>query len=70
MSLSKTSQSERVRELSSLMAQMIGALIDPAKTFIDDDFVGPNYAKPSRVGEDAAHLFTKVESVSLDPVYT
>ena len=52
------------------MAQMIGALIDPAKITIDDDFVGPDYAKPSRVGKDATHFFAKLESVSFDPVYT
>jgi L-cysteate sulfo-lyase len=69
-SLEKAAQSERIRELALSTAQMIGVSIDQAKIIVDDSFVGPGYAKPSRAGEDATHLFAMLEGVLLDPVYT
>ncbi len=68
--LNASIQSERVGELAFKTSQMIGTSVDEAKIIVDDNFVGPGYAKASRESEEAVALFAKVEGILLDPVYT
>ena len=68
--LTTSAQTERVRELACLTAEMIGTSIDPTKIMVDDSFVGPGYAQVSQEGEDATRLFARLEGILLDPVYT
>ncbi len=69
-SLKASAQSERVRELAWSTAQLIGTSLDPTKIIVDDSFVGPGYALPSKEGENAVKLFARLEGILLDPVYT
>lgn len=68
--LNASDQSERVYELALSTSQMIGTTVDKAKVIVDDNFVGPGYAQASKEGEKAAKLFTRLEGILLDPVYT
>jgi 1-aminocyclopropane-1-carboxylate deaminase/D-cysteine desulfhydrase-like pyridoxal-dependent ACC family enzyme len=68
--LTASAQSERIRELAWSTAQMLGTSIDQAKIIVDDGFIGPGYAKVSKEGGNAAMLFSGLEGILLDPVYT
>lgn len=63
-------QSELVRELARSTAQLLDRSTDPDRVFVDDSFVGPGYARPSKEGEKAAQTFAALEGILLDPVYT
>ena len=69
-SLKASAQTERISKLAWSTAQMIGSSIDPTKIIVDDGFVGPGYALPSKEGENAVKLFARLEGILLDPVYT
>lgn len=69
-SLEASAQFDRVRELAWSTAQMIGAALDQTKIMVDDRFIGPGYAQPSKSGQRAAKLFARLEGILLDPVYT
>jgi len=69
-SLNAEAQSERVRELASSTARMLGTQLDETKVIVDDRFVGPGYAVPSEEGKNAVKLFAALEGVLLDQVYT
>lgn len=69
-SLKASAQFEKVRELAWSTAQMIGTTIDQTKIIVDENFVGPGYALPSKEGANAAKLFARLEGILLDPVYT
>ncbi len=69
-SLEVDAQSERVRKLALATATMLTAQLDETKILIDDKFVGPGYATPSKEGENATKLFASLEGILLDQVYT
>ena len=69
-SLNKSAQTERVRELAYLTAELLGVSMDPANIIVDDGFIGPGYAQVSQEGEEAARLLARLEGILLDPVYT
>ena len=69
-SLKASAQCEKVRELACSTAQLIRASLDQTKIVVDDSFVGPGYALPSKEGEYATQLFAEREGILLDPVYT
>ena len=68
--INASAQSERVCELALLTSQMIGTTVDKTKVIVDDSFIGPGYAQASKEGEKASKLFTRLEGILLDPVYT
>ena len=68
-SLRAEAQSERVRELASSTARMLGTQLDETKILVDDRFVGPGYAVPSEEGENAVNMFAALEGILLDQVY-
>ena len=54
---------------------MLGVSIDESMIVVDDRFIGPGYAIPSREGKEAARMFADLEGVLLgdvllDDVYT
>jgi L-cysteate sulfo-lyase len=63
-------QCERIRELALLTSQMLGIQFDESKIVVDDRFIGPGYAIPSKDGKKAAKMFAVMEGVLLDDVYT
>jgi 1-aminocyclopropane-1-carboxylate deaminase/D-cysteine desulfhydrase-like pyridoxal-dependent ACC family enzyme len=69
-SLRAEAQFERVRELASSTARMLGTQLDETKILVDDRFVGPGYAVPSEEGKNAVKLFAALEGILLDQVYT
>ncbi len=69
-SLKASAQIERVRELALSTAAMLGTRLDETKIFVDDNFIGPGYAFPSEEGKKAAELFSTLEGILLDQVYT
>ncbi len=68
--LQRSVQVERVRELATSMARRLDAPFHAETIRVDDDFIGPGYAEPSKDGENAAQLFATTEGILLDPVYT
>jgi len=66
----KDIQVERVCELATSTARMLDIHYDKSKVVVDDRFIGPGYAVPSDVGNDAARLFAGMEGILLDDVYT
>jgi len=69
-SLKAGAQSERIRELVLSTAAMLEIEPDETKIFVDDKFIGPGYATPSKEGKNAAKLFSTLEGILLDQVYT
>ncbi len=69
-SLQANAQSERIRELALSTATMLQIQLDETKILVDDKFIGPAYATPSKEGKDATRLFATLEGIQLDPVYT
>ncbi len=69
-SLKAGAQSERIRELVLSTAAMLEIELDETKIFVDDKFIGPGYATPSKEGKHAAKLFATLEGILLDQVYT
>ena len=63
-------QRARVLELTWSTAQMLAIDFDEADVIVEDGFLGPGYAKPSKEGRKAAELFGRMEGVLLDDVYT
>ena len=63
-------QTERIRELASNTARMLGVRLDETKIAVDDGFIGPGYAVPSDEGRNAAGVFATLEGILLDHVYT
>lgn len=63
-------QFEIVHELAQSTAQLLGRQMDQSKIIVDDGFVGPGYAQPSKEGEIASQVFAELEGILLDPVYT
>ena len=63
-------QVQRVRELALSTSQMLGVYLDESIIVVDDKFIGPGYAIPSREGKEAAKMFADLEGVLLDDVYT
>lgn len=63
-------QYQRVRELAQNTAQMLGVQVDESKITVDDHFIGPGYAIPSDQGQKAVWLFSSMEGILLDQVYT
>lgn len=57
-------------DLASATANMLNIHFDASKIVVDDRFIGPGYALPSKEGEYAAELFAAMEGVLLDHVYT
>lgn len=63
-------QGSRVRELALATSQMLGVSLDDSAIAVDDSFIGPGYAIPSKEGKEAARMFADMEGVLLDDVYT
>jgi 1-aminocyclopropane-1-carboxylate deaminase/D-cysteine desulfhydrase-like pyridoxal-dependent ACC family enzyme/GNAT superfamily N-acetyltransferase len=63
-------QSQRIRELASATARMLGIQMDEEKIQVDDTFIGPGYAIASEEGQQAVEMFASREGILLDPVYT
>ena len=63
-------QFEKIRKLAQPTARMLGVKLDETKIIVDDEFIGPGYAIPSEEGKNAAKLFTTLEGILLDQVYS
>ena len=63
-------QRQRIHELAVQTSQILGIPFDESKIIVDDRFIGPGYAVPSKEGEAAAKMFAVTEGVLLDDVYT
>ena len=68
--LTTTAQYELIHNLALSTAGMLGIQFDETKILVDDQFIGPGYAKPSEEGEYATKLLARLEGILLDPVYT
>ncbi len=69
-SLNANEQLERVCELARSTTNMLGIKLDENKIIVDDRFIGPGYALPSKEGKLAVKLFATLEGILLDQVYT
>jgi len=63
-------QCQRVYELALSTSKMLNIVFDKSKIVVDDRFIGPGYALPSKEADKAAKMFACLEGVLLDDVYT
>ena len=69
-SLEEHLQYNKIRKLALSTAHLIGTKFDETKIIVDDRFVGPGYAIPSKEGINATKLFATLEGILLDQVYS
>lgn len=69
-SLTEDMLAQRINELVSATARMLGIDVDRRNIHVDDRFIGPGYAIPSEEGKSAVEVFASTEGILLDQVYT
>lgn len=63
-------QKERILKLIYSTCEMLNIDFDDKLLLVNDQFIGPGYAIPSKEGKIASKLFADMEGVLLDNVYT
>jgi D-cysteine desulfhydrase family pyridoxal phosphate-dependent enzyme len=63
-------QKKRIFNLTNETAKMLKVHFDESLIKVDDRFIGPGYAIPSEEGNNAVKIFSQMEGVMLDYVYT
>jgi L-cysteate sulfo-lyase len=63
-------QYERIRKLAQATADMLDVQFEESGIVVEDRFIGPGYAVPSKEGKKAAKTFAVMEGILLDDVYS
>ena len=61
---------EKVYELATETADLLGGKITRQSVIVDDRFIGEGYAIPTQAAEEAIEIFAQKEGIFLDHVYT